>query len=279
MISTISDIPKAYEDIPEDSYYNPKTKLYHCNKCGTPKQCMINWMGTPHTVQCMCDCESGADRKSRAEHKRRNRAIEISRNRDTGIPGVLQNKTFEYTDVEDENRKIIEIAKKYVEDFDECFKENIGLKFYGTKGSGKTHIAACIANALVDRGYRVYMRTMDYLINSVQGTFQKNDIIDDICSYDLLVIDEFGSERGTETAVQYVYDIINARLLTGKPFIVTTNLAHPDEAVMTLEQKRIYSRFNETLMSIRCVGRDRREEIAIQKKEKFKKLLEGIKDD
>lgn len=271
------DYPKAFEDIPEGSYYNPETKLYHCEKCHVAKQCEIVWMGTKHTVQCMCDCEKTEYDTTREEQDKRNREAEKRHNRFIALEGTQHDKTFEHSDIDEENELTYKICKKYADEFEKMKSDNIGLKLYGEKGNGKSHFSACIANQLVDNGYHVYMRTMDQLINEVQCSRNKNETIGDICSYDLLIIDEFGSERGTETAVQYVYDIINSRLVSGKPFIITTNLAHPDESAMSIEQKRIYSRFSETLIPIRCKGRDRRDDIQADKKEKFKKFLEGIK--
>lgn len=266
--------PDHFEYMPEDSYYNPTTKLFCCNKCNTPKQCVIKWMGIERKVICQCDCEEKADKAEKEETERRNAEIRKRHNRSEGIRGRLHDKRFADLDVDNENKSVIKICQKYMNKFEEMYRDNIGLKLFGSKGFGKSVIAACIANELIDKGYRVYMRTMDELINSVQASYDKNTVIEEICSYDLLIIDEFGSERGTETAVQYVYDIINARLNSNKPFIVTTNISKPSEELMNIEQKRIYSRFDEAMVPIRCEGRDRRTDIGADKTKILAKLLE-----
>ena len=40
----------------------------------------------------------------------------------------------------------------------------------------------------------------------------------------LLIIDDFGMERGTEYGLEQVYNVIDSRYRSGKPLIVTTNL-------------------------------------------------------
>ena len=107
--------------------------------------------------------------------------------------------------------------------------ENIGLNLCGNKGTGKTYLAACIANAVIDKGYSVYFRTMDQLVGQVFKSFDKNTEVSEICSYDLLIIDEFGTEAETSTVQQYVYDIINTRVVQKKPFIITTNVITPEK--------------------------------------------------
>ena len=52
----------------------------------------------------------------------------------------------------------------------------------------------------------------------------RNEVVDRLCSYPLLVIDDFGMERGTEYALEQIYNIIDSRYRSRKPLIVTTNL-------------------------------------------------------
>ena len=59
----------------------------------------------------------------------------------------------------------------------------------------------------------------------------------------MLVFDDLGAERGTEFAREQVYNVVNARWESGRPFIVTTNLTLQEmqnEEQMVL--KRIYDR-------------------------------------
>ena len=67
------------------------------------------------------------------------------------------------------------------------------------------------------------------ILNDLSNSFSgRNDMVDRLCSYPLLIIDDFGIERGTEYALEQVYNIIDARYRSKKPLIVTTNLTLTD---------------------------------------------------
>lgn len=273
MQQVMENLIKVNSDVPEGAYYNEVEQLWYCEKCNTSKQCHIVWMGQPHTVNCLCDCEKKSNAEIRNQQIEANRIVKIRANRNVGIPGKLYDKTFGSFEVNTENRKNFELCKKYAEKFAQMKADNIGLRLCGSNGTGKTHLAAAIGNALIDREYRVYMRTMDELVAEIFNSFDKNAVVNDICSFDLLIIDEFGQERATETVQQYVQDIINTRVINKKPFIITTNVVRPDENSMDLCDRRIYSRFNETLMTLAFSGADMREVIHKEKVDRFKEII------
>ena len=66
-----------------------------------------------------------------------------------------------------------------------------------------------------------FARIMNELNNSFSG---RNAVVDRLCRYPLLIIDDFGMERGTEYALEQVYNIVDSRYRSQKPLIVTTNL-------------------------------------------------------
>lgn len=53
-------------------------------------------------------------------------------------------------------------AKQYVEKWDETYKKGLGLLLWGDVGTGKTYMAACIANALLEQEKRIYDRVLEY---------------------------------------------------------------------------------------------------------------------
>ena len=66
-----------------------------------------------------------------------------------------------------------------------------------------------------------FARIMNELNNAFSG---RNEVVDRLCGYPLLVIDDFGMERGTEYVLEQIYNIIDSRYRSRKPLIVTTNL-------------------------------------------------------
>ncbi len=62
--------------------------------------------------------------------------------------------TFERCDASQENAIY---AKRYVEHFSEMAQTGQGLLFWGNVGTGKTFLAGCIANALLEKKIPVLM--------------------------------------------------------------------------------------------------------------------------
>jgi DNA replication protein DnaC len=81
-------------------------------------------------------------------------------------------------------------------------------------------------------------------------------------------------ERGTDYALEQVYAVVDARYLSGKPLIVTTNLAPIDiKNPGGLAYERIYDRILQNSIPVKMAGDSRRAEIAKQKRKKYQSLL------
>ena len=125
-----------------------------------------------------------------------------------------------------------------------CAAENLGLLLWGGVGTGKSFLAGCIANALMEQEVPVRMTNFARILNELNGSFSgRNDIVDKFCRYPLLIIDDFGMERSTEYALEQIYNIVDSRYRSRKPLIVTTNLTldeirHPQDTA----HARIYDR-------------------------------------
>lgn len=244
-----------------------------CNTCNTPKQCKMMFLGQERLLGIMCKCEKEAYDK---EQSRINSAVseaERNKNRSNGLRTGDYGWKFECARRDRENEQVLRLTEAYADKFEEMLKNNIGLKLWGNTGSGKTFIASCIANRLFDNGYRVFFATAGYIVNEIQKANDRNAIISDICDYDLLMIDDFGEERQTETAQQYMEDLIDKRIVRNKPLVITTNVK--DLPQDSMQSKRLYSRLESMLQSVRCVGSDRRLTQHDEKKELFLNLIRG----
>lgn len=74
---------------------------------------------------------------------------------------------------------------------------------------------------------------------------------------DLLILDDLGAEFSTSFTVSAIYNIINTRLNTGKPIIISTNLSMEEmEAKYT---QRITSRIGGNYVMLLFSGRDVRQ--------------------
>lgn len=249
-----------------------KDGLLHCGKCHTPKQTEVEFMGKVRKPYCLCKCEAEKRDREQAEFERQQKLQEIERLRGMGFPdGEMSKWTFDKDD--GKNEKITTVAKNYVDNFKELNKKGKGLLFFGSVGTGKTFIAACIANALIDKGYPCLVTNFARLTNTISGMFEgKQAYIDSLDKYALLVIDDLASERDTEYMNEIVMNIIDARYRSGRPLIVTTNLtANELKDPKEIRKQRIYSRLMEMCVPIEVSGGDRR-------KDKLKSDYDEVKD-
>lgn len=252
---------KAADQNPAEADDYTVDGLLYCGKCKTPKQCRIELFGQERIVPCLCKCKAEAREAEEEERKRRERMMDIRRMRDLGFADVeMQNWTFDSDD--GTNEQISQAARKYVENFDEMKKRGQGLLLFGEVGTGKTFISACIANALIDKGYPCLVTNFARLVNTLSGMFDgKQNYIDNLNNFDLLVIDDLASERDTEYMGEIVQNIIDSRYRAGLPLIITTNLTSDElKRPAEIRKKRIYSRLFEMCFPIEVKGKDRRKQ-------------------
>ena len=248
--------------------------LLYCGKCRTPKQVKVELLGIERKPYCLCKCEAEKRDAEKAEYERRQQEERIAKFRKAGFP---QSDMHKWTFAADDgaNPKISKIAMNYVENFSEMRKRGKGLLFFGKVGTGKTFYAACIANALIDRGYPCLMTDFPRLEKTLSGMFEgKQEYIDGLNKFPLLVIDDLSRERDTSYMNEIVQDIINARYQSGLPTIITTNLTREEIAnPKDINKQRPYSRLLEMCFPVEVKGKDRRREKLVDDFAEMKDLL------
>lgn len=241
--------------------------LKYCYKCNTPKQFRNKLFGGAITGM-PCKCEREADE----ENKRKERAQRLRER-------CFSDKRFyQYTFANDDgkNSELTQQAKFYVEIFDECYSQGKGLLLLGDVGYGKTFMAGCIANALIDKGKTCCFTNFSQLSREWEGAFgHKEEILTRLKANDLLVIDDWGAERDKEYVQEMVKAVVEARLEAQKPLLVTTNLTtaefcNPSDTI----HKRIYSRLYEMSIVCICKGEDRRKTEFAKTNQDFRRRME-----
>lgn len=235
--------------------------LLYCGKCHTPKQCEVELFGEIRKPMCICKCRKDELEAEEAEKARQEKLAKIKKLRRMGFPeSEMHTWTFAHDD--GKNNKITKIAMNYVENFEEMKKRGKGLLLYGSVGTGKTFTSACIANALIDRGVPCLVTNFARLVNTISGMYDgKQDYIDGLNKFDLLVIDDLAAERDTEYMNEIVQNIIDCRYRAGLPTVITTNLSAEEiKNPADVKKQRTYSRLLEMCIPIEVVGKDRRKE-------------------
>lgn len=243
----------------EGDYIGPDN-LHYCGKCNTPKQVKITlpWCDTERIVYCLCKCEKARDDAEKAafeaEQEARRRA---DRKAESIKSESYKNMTFDNADFDKSNQKYLIMASSYVDKWATVKANNTSMIFTGGVGLGKTFAAGCIANSLLDRGVKVYMATMGDMLAQASNFDTVDALMEKVVDCDLLIIDDFGAQRETEFAIEKVFEIVDKRIRSGKPFIVTTNLSKADlHSPDGIKQARIYSRLLEGSAIVEFKGVD-----------------------
>lgn len=250
---------------PGQGEHTEKDGLIHCDRCGGPRQVMLRLPDRTMTVRCLCKCQQ-AEMDSRREQLRKQEELDrFARIRSAAMHDpALRSCTFAACRY---NPSVRRIAENYVAQWPQMLSSGSGLLFWGSVGTGKTYLAACIANALLDRGTAVLMTSFSRMLGAIPGpaSGEQTGTVDQWMQYPLLIIDDLGIERDTPYTMELLYRIIDARYRSGKPMVITTNLTMQElENPDTLEKKRIYDRILERCTPVRVddvhIRRQRREE-------------------
>lgn len=104
------------------------------------------------------------------------------------------------------------------------------LLFTGTYGSGKTHLAAAIAQEVLGRGEPVLFVVAPDLLDHLRAAFGPSsetsfdDRFEAVRQAPLLILDDFGSQSATAWAREKLFQILNYRYVAHLPTVLTTNL-------------------------------------------------------
>lgn len=104
------------------------------------------------------------------------------------------------------------------------------LVLQGPYGCGKTHLAAAVANFVVDIGVPTLFLTVPDLLDSLRFSYNDPDStfeerFEEIRRSQLLVMDDFGTENATPWAQEKLFQILNYRYINNLPLLITTNLS------------------------------------------------------
>ncbi|MCD8325701.1 MAG: ATP-binding protein [Lachnospiraceae bacterium] len=261
--------------VPSENEYIGEDGLFYCRKCHTPTQCRIEIGGRQRIVCCVCKCR----REEQEEYDRK--MAEMDRRsyiRSLKASGLQERALHDWKFENAADSASIQMAKRYVANWEDAKKNNLGLLLWGDVGTGKSFTAACIANALLEAGVPVLMTNFSKILNQMGGMYsdERYKYIASFSAFELLIIDDLGIERNTEYALEQVYAVIDERYKSGKPLIITTNLTIAQiRDADDVAHARIYSRVLELCTPVQVRGADRRTEIGRSKQALVKEILLG----
>ena len=253
-----------------ESYINNKTGLLHCSTCKEAKESKLEIEGVIRIIPKACKCE----REKFAKQELRKKKEELESYRAFAIETERYRR---YTFASDNglDKETSNMCRKYVINFKQLQAKGLGLLFYGSVGTGKTYYAHAIANALIDKGYRVKSTS---LTNIIQLEFDKKQKeLEIIFASEIIVLDDVGAERKTSYGYEKVYQFIDKVTLLNRILLLTTNLTMKEikemrEDTSDLERARVFSRILEKCMPVKVNTVKQRE----LKEEANKKFMQEI---
>lgn len=232
-------------------FIGPDGRL-HCGKCREGKEYYFEPM--KRFVPSLCACGRAARDAVEARLRESAEMDRVERLSRYSIMDAKQRAArFESAEIGEDVENAYTIAKGYVARFDEIFKRDSdmkGLLLYGPTGTGKSYLAACIANALMAKRVPVLYTSIIKLTG--YQTDELQDLIDKMHRARLLILDDLGAERGTDFKLEQVYTVVDSRLNSRYPLIVTTNMSL-DKMTETgdIRYNRIWERIREMCYPIR----------------------------
>lgn len=162
---------------------------------------------------------------------------------------------------------ILKVCTEYVIGFDP--KKSKNLLFMGSAGLGKTHLTLAIVSGLIEKGFVPVYGSAENLFAKIEKekfSGENRGAYESMTACDLLVIDDLGAEMATAFTKSALYNLVNTRLLSGRPTIINTNLTMKE--IETRYTARISSRLIGSFDAYKFIGNDIRQQKAVERMNK-----------
>lgn len=183
------------------------------------------------------------------------------------IPRAYEGDTFADYTVTATNKDAVDAAHMMVAD------EIKGLFLHGEKGTGKTKLAAIIANERARAGSPVLFASVPDLMADIRRSFKDgttSEAVQAVKNAPFLVLDDLGAEKMTEWVGEQLFCIVNHRYNECLQTVVTSNysptqvIAHmatvdrDGNVIDDMQGQRIMSRIYEMCERVEIRGKDYR---------------------
>lgn len=186
----------------------------------------MRWMGCPECSRLQQEAEQSEH--ARKEVEQAQRALEQRLDR-SGIPLRYRSKTFQtFTADTDAKERALTVAMEFASNFDQHLSRGTTVVFSGMPGTGKSHLAIAIAQAVMGQHTALYTSAID-AVRMIRNTWRRDSdqsetqVLDMLSRVHLLVLDEVGVQYGTEAEQVNLFDIIDKRYRDLMPTILLTN--------------------------------------------------------
>lgn len=185
---------------------------------------------------------------------------------EAAIPARFAGRTLAtYTAETVEQQRALKVARDFAENFDQRLRRGESLILLGAPGTGKSHLAAAILQAIMPAHCGLYT-TSAGLIRAVRNTWRKDSersegqVLATLAQVPLLVIDEVGVQYGTDSEQNILFEVLDRRYRDMMPTILLANLKLKREAaddpagLREVLGERVYDRLTETARIVTFEG-------------------------
>ena len=180
----------------------------------------------------------------------------------------LETSSLKTIDTRDKNRYIlIKWVTNFIKEYD--YGKNMkGLYLHGNFGCGKTYILSACFNEMQKRGFKTKIVYLPDLLRTIKGDFEAmNDIMDELCRVDLLLIDDIGAEKVTDWGRDEILGtILQSRMNEHKTTFFTSNFTIKEleehlsnKGIDKVKANRIIERIKQLTLDMEMLGANMRQ--------------------
>lgn len=167
----------------------------------------------------------------------------------TSIPHRFIGRSFDNFQVHNDGQgRALAVCRDYAANFERCLAKGSSLVLSGAAGAGKSHLASAILQAILPNHVGAYMTFMG-MIRLIRETWRpeseksESQVIGELGSIPLLVIDEIGVQYGTEAEHTLLFEVMDRRYRDQMPSILMTN--QDKDGFKRFVGDRVYDRMTE----------------------------------
>ena len=213
-----------------------------CSICGEKLVKNAEVMGIHYSFRVMCKCKLKQIEEEKLNQERIEKMQRVEKLKKFSLLGErYKNATFESSQTGHNSSfdKAFKRCRKYCEIHEITIKNGYGIYLFGDKGTGKTHLTACMANDLMSKCVPVLFTNLFEISKAVKSTFGRETgqteqaLIDKFSNIDVLFFDDLGTEiftkNSNDTWLQgLLFDLINKRYNCKKATIFSSNYSLND---------------------------------------------------
>src|SRR5687768_14289684 len=177
------------------------------------------------------------DEERRRAHPCSCRPARLARKRSAAVAGRIPKAFREVSfdreplpSIERSFRDVVREVRRYCDSIGEQLDAGRGIWFTGDVGTGKTTLAMLISKTAMQADRTVAIYSLPRLLSMLRETFRDDapfslsQLVDKLCSVELLHIDDVGAEQTTAWVLEQLYTVVNTRYEDRRSLILTTNL-------------------------------------------------------